>query len=76
MIREFLRKQVKPTLSEGEKVILRNLAIQKFKVIERRENCLCVWKEGTHIPVEILFSHLFVFIKNGEGYKISDLLEE
>lgn len=73
----FLNDEVKPTLTEDEKVILRHrplyleyigrdsfgLYISQF---DYRAGSYCYWS----------FTNAFNNIANGEEYKISDLLEE
>lgn len=79
-IEQMLKEQVKPTLSEDERVILRNID-KKYKYIGRTDydaktqylyvNVEDGWKP--HIMIE--FDHLFQFIQNGEEYPIEELLK-
>ena len=70
-IEDFLRAKIKPTLTEDEKVILRE-ADKEYRRIRRNES------GDLYIGVDYfgMYNHLFQFIKPGEKYKISDLLEE
>lgn len=75
---EFLNETVKPTLSEDEKVILRNID-KKIKYITRDKSGYLYITEQSFSMLALSFSiynHLFQFIQLGEEYKISDLLEE
>ena len=75
----FLKQQVKPTLSEDEKVILRNIAFKDYNYIGRNTSGdLYVHYEkndsfnGTWF---IMFKkNLFQFIQSGEEYNIKYLL--
>ena len=76
-IDDFFKKQVKPILSEDEKVILKHKPLNHFYIgkdelgiytseKEDREGSYCYWS----------FTNAFNNIAKGEEYKISDLLEE
>lgn len=72
----WLNAKATPTLTEDERVILKNVD-KKYKYIGRGEmaeqlylkdekgfkHCLCLYK------------HLFQFIRNGEEYEIAELLK-
>lgn len=75
---EFFEQEAKPTLTEDERVILRNID-KKYKYISRScgtelylkneadDNCRYIFRG---------FCQLFQFIKEGEEYSIKELLEE
>lgn len=76
----FLCKQVKPTLTEDEKVILRQLN-KWFIVIGKTEyGCIMVQDkcQGNEkhfgVTFDLLFAELFEWIQNGEEYSIKELL--
>lgn len=71
----YFRRQVKLTLTEDERVILRNIPIE-YTIIRRNEWCdLEFVREDRAYRSCYLLSHLFHFIKNGEEYSIEDLLK-
>lgn len=69
-IEEFFGKEVKPTLTEDERVILRN--IKSYDTIGRTESGYLIIRDRHTIPMEddeyaynsmYSFNHLFKFIK-------------
>jgi len=84
-IEKFLNEQVKPILSEDERVILRNIK-GKPKYIAREEDYrLMAYDEVEKNETRRIydngremssFAHLFQFIKEGEEYEIRELLGE
>lgn len=71
-------KKEKPTLTEDEKAILRNIP-KEYKWIGRDENGdLVLYEELYYGLVTKLFNHLFNFIKwtDEKPYLIEDLLKE
>jgi len=85
-IEKFLNEQVKPILSEDERVILKNIDLQNFKAIGRQDGYLylryssyCYEYEETDIKsltFWYMYHELFQFIKDGEEYEIRELLGE
>ena len=78
VIIEWLQKPIKPTLSEDERVILRN--IKPYTHIRRTDDgelrIYCYTTETStsgHSMSE--YNHLFQFIKDGEEYEIAELLK-
>lgn len=72
LINNYLNKTVKPTLTEDEKVILRNLQQEIYKYIGRDDRgYLYIAKRnkndfsgrGMNLAVYDVFGHLFQFIK-------------
>lgn len=74
---DYFKQNAKPTLTEDERVILRN--------INCRYNRIRKVKEPDHLQLQIFdkydkvweiftFNHLFQFIKDGEEYSIEELL--
>jgi len=69
----FLNEQVKPTLSEDERVILRNIKNEEYKYIIGREDDTTYQKgklylrsRESHVKaftISTLYNHLFQFIK-------------
>lgn len=74
-MKEFLNCEIKPTLTEDERVILRN--IKNNKAIGRdKDNCLYFVSKGDgRFFVNSTFGHLFQFIKEGEEYNIEELIK-
>lgn len=72
----FLTEQAKPTLTDDERTILRN--IEDFIVIGRREDgrlyCDCNTGNGLGYFFDF-YNHLFKFIESGEEYSIEELLK-
>ena len=79
-LREFMKQETKPTLTEDERVILRNIN-KKYNRIERNEFGFLILTEngceniGEAMHTLYAFNHLFQFIKNGEEYNIKELLK-
>lgn len=84
-IRKFLSaeaKKKKPTLTEDERVILRNIN-KKYNYIGRHEDSIFIdagklyvsIRAGAHGWSSLPCDHLFQFIKNGEEYSIEELLK-
>lgn len=77
----WLNSEVKPTLSEDEKVILKHIN-KRFNTIQRNDfGYLILTENGCKSIGEAMcsfsfYNDLFQFIEKGEQYKISDLLEE
>lgn len=69
-IYQFFLNEAKPTLTEDERVILRNLH-EEYKHIRRNE------MGNLYIGVDYfgMYDNLFQFIKNGEEYEIEELLK-
>jgi len=75
-IEAFFDKEVKPTLTEDERVILRNID-KKIKYITRDNSGYLYITEKSFSMLALPFSiynHLFQFIENGEEYSIKELL--
>ena len=76
----FLIDEVKPILSEDEKVILRNTDKNIYTIIGFDVHGLYLRSDDDNSSKEYsfydMFNSLFQFICDGEEYKISDLLEE
>lgn len=65
MIQEFFNAPAKPTLTEDERVILRNLP-REWKYINRIDGRICIKQEledSTNLGINYLFPDLFQFIK-------------
>ena len=60
-IKEWLEQETKPTLTEDERVILRNIR-EKYSTITRRTGELFLESELNRISFEA-YDHLFQFIK-------------
>lgn len=78
---KFFEEQIKPTLSEDEKVILKVISESCSKIYRDLLGHIRLDYKSQHrdglCGEEIRsFDNLFQFIKNGEEYEISDLLEE
>lgn len=75
-LKEWLCQDAKLTLTEDERVILKNIG-DEFNIIKRDDNGFLDLYD-TYInewtPCQIK-STLFQFIKNGEEYKIAELLK-
>lgn len=77
----YFRQKVKPTLTEDEKVILRNIDT-KYKYIGRNGKPSHIYLNDFQYYSDIqgyypapFFDHLFQSIKNGEEYLIEELLK-
>ena len=72
----FLNKPIIPTLTEDERVILRNINTNYYPTIKKTGRTLyIVSKEDTYKEIEYMFKdHLFQFIKEGEECEIEKLL--
>lgn len=64
----YFKQKTKPTLTEDERVILRNIGDDCISLI-RKNGEIYFHTEGHGI-----FPNLFQFIKEGEEYEISELL--
>lgn len=75
---QFLKYPAKPTLSEDEKVILRNINKDIYTIIGFDIHGLYLRSDNPNTCKEYsfydMFNSLFQFIYDGEEYKISDLL--
>lgn len=77
-IKLFFNEPIKPTLTEDEKVILKNIETG-FTHISRDYGDLFITvgkdtKDNECIGMQ-QYNHLFGFIKNGEEYSIEELLK-
>lgn len=78
----FLQAQVKPLLTEDERVILKNID-QKYKFIGKNDKNFLYIRisvdNGNFVErltgLDFVFPNLFQFIKNGEEYEIEELLK-
>ena len=77
----FLSEEVKPTLTDDERVILKNM-IPQVKTIGRDTDGELIIKICSDTIAEdfcysgaFIYDHLFQFIKNGEEYEIEELLK-
>ena len=83
-VKKWLKAKVKPTLTEDERVILRNIKIRGINAeyIERTRNTgyLRVGSRSGAAGVDVanidMYSHMFQFIKEGEEYSIEELLND
>ena len=71
---EYMKNEIKPTLTEDEKVILRNICLTGTFYIERKYGTLKIHNKFDEIVDFYMYDNLFQFIKDGEEYKISELL--
>lgn len=78
----FLNKPCKPTLTEDERVILRNIDENEYQKIARQDGALFLINDNVYggrdtcYMFGIIFkSDLFQFVKNGEEYEIAKLLK-
>lgn len=74
----FLTEERKPTLTEDERVMLRNIAYDsEYKYIYRNLGMLYLSENERLTCVDRLpaMHHLFQFIKEGEEYSIEELLK-
>ena len=71
----FMNEQIKITLTEDEKIILKNVN-GKMKTISRDKDGYLMLHTELHVSDYDFFgyNHLFQFIKNGEEYEIEELL--
>ena len=74
--KKFFEQEVKPQLTEDERVILRNISYtfntikrNNFGWLELYDICVGEWKECQ------FKDELFQFIENGEEYEIAELLK-
>ncbi|MBO7695793.1 MAG: hypothetical protein J6T10_24445 [Methanobrevibacter sp.] len=76
-IENFLREKVQFTLTEDERVILRNMP-KDYETIGKCVNGVLYVTTDRKIYLDKafggFFNHLFQFIKEGEEYEISELL--
>lgn len=74
-VADFFNEQAKPTLTEDERVILRNID-KSFIKIGKYDNTLMVFcTDGTHEEVYILKDNLFQFIKERRRIRDSRTFE-
>lgn len=73
-IERWLNEPIKPTLTEDEKVILRNIP-KEFPTIARNSIGELSARNEKHWIYADVFNHLFQFIKEGEEYSIEELLK-
>lgn len=74
---DFLNMKIKPTLTEDERVILRNMTKPNIKAIGRSDSALYL-QDNTgekNFLMNYMYRDLFQFIKNGEEYFIEELLK-
>ena len=84
-IGRFFEQPITPTLTEDERVILRNIKNEEYKNTIGRENNTTYqegklylrskYSDAKAFAISTLYNHLFQFIKNGEEYSIEELLE-
>ena len=74
-IETFLNDNSKPTLTEDERVILRNIKEEKIGRLENGNLYVTSGNYGRKYAYLRYFKHLFQFIKNGEEYSIEELLK-
>lgn len=83
LIKFFKAKDI-PTLTEDERVILRNLKVEKYIFRDSYGDLLISETKPTKDEIRCgdlgyvfdIYNHLFQFIKEGEEYSIKELLEE
>ena len=85
VIGDFLDMVEKPTLTGDERVILKNIDLQNFKAIGRKDDYLylryrdytfeCGETDIKTLTFWYMYHNLFKFIKNGEEYTIEELLK-
>ena len=82
-IENFLREKAKPTLTDDERVILRNID-EHYRYISREKggdirfsfaNESFRRSVGCDSGLLFVYNHLFQFIKEGEEYSIEELLK-
>lgn len=73
-IEQMLKEQDKPTLTEDERIILRNIK-GYTTIIRNAENNIQVENEDGSFACLCAFNHLFQFIKLGEKNEIKELLQ-
>lgn len=73
---EFLNCKIQPTLTEDERVILKNIDTDYYPTIKKINKTLyIVDKEDMYKEIEYMFKdHIFQFIKEGEEYSIEELI--
>ena len=72
-IDDFFKQQVKPTITDDERVILRNIP-KEYQTIGRNSVGEISARNDNDWKYADVFNHLFQFIKNGEEYNIQELL--
>lgn len=79
LVAMFFEEEIKPTLTEDERVILRNLNKEEFTHIGRHYlgDLFLKYKAGTILNEYNFeaYTHLFQFIQEGEEYSIEELLK-
>lgn len=78
LVESFLEKNALPNMTEAERTILENIG-DNFDIILRTETGYLKLRSSetdTNIMLSQFKDHLFKFIKNGEQYKIKELLED
>jgi len=70
VLAQFLAEKTKPTLTEEERAILKNLH-EEYKTIKRNSSGYL------YVGVDYfgMYDNIFQFIKNGEEYSIEELLK-
>jgi len=75
----FFCEQATPTLTEDERVILRNIDTKFYKIGRTDDNIIYfIFEEITGKEAKYyanVFDNIFQFIKNGEEYSIEELLK-
>lgn len=84
-LKDFFKAQWQFMLTEDERVILKNIDLQNFKAIGRKDGYLylryehyCIEYGETDIKTLTfwyMYHNLFKFIKEGEEYSIEELLK-
>jgi len=78
-ITTFLKEQIKPTLTEDERAILRNIDKKFYKIGRTDDNTIYfIFEEITGKEAKYyanVFDNIFQFIKNGEEYEIKELID-
>ena len=75
-VKAWLEQEITPTLTDDEKVILRNLKGCERIHREANGDIFIVNLDEKYHGRFPMFNHLFKFIKKGTGYEISKLLGE
>ncbi|MBO7695808.1 MAG: hypothetical protein J6T10_24520 [Methanobrevibacter sp.] len=76
-IQHFLKSPITPTLTEDERVILKNIDTRFTHISRDYDDLFITVGKDTKDNECILmqqYNHLFGFIKNGEEYEIKELL--
>lgn len=82
-IKNWSEENIKPTLSEDERVILKNIDLQNFRAIGRKDDYLYLrytdytfeYGDVKTLTFWYMYHNLFKFINEGEEYSIEELLQ-